>query len=121
VFDSGATVSSDGRHIAFRRSDARAGAKSGTAVLYVLHAGDTRASPVYRHRLGPIGCGVGASMRWNGRHLLYTTSDGQVAIIDAAGRARNLATLLEAIPQRAGEQPTAGWLDDYPAPRASAR
>jgi hypothetical protein len=78
-FDSGASVSADRRRVAFRLSDARAGAKSGKAVVYLLSAGDTSAKPIYRHLLGPTGCGVGASMRWSGRHLLYTSANEQLA------------------------------------------
>jgi hypothetical protein len=115
VFDSGATVSPDGRRVAFRLSDARAGARKGTAVLFLLAAGERRARPVYRHRLGPIGCGVGASMYWHSRYLLYGSADGELAIIDGVTRQRrDLSRLARALPRRgAADRPVAGWASDY--------
>jgi hypothetical protein len=53
VFDSGTSVSPDGRSFAFRLSNAHPGAKSGAAIVYVLHRGQSQARAVYRHRLGP--------------------------------------------------------------------
>src|SRR4051812_27045386 len=40
LLDSGAAVSADGQHLAYRLSDARPGAHRGMAVLYLLHPGD---------------------------------------------------------------------------------
>jgi len=118
ILDSGAIVSPDGRHVAFRLSDARAGARKGNAVLFLLSAGDTRAQPIYRHRLGPIGCATGANMRWHGRYLLYGSADGQLAIISAAtGRRSDLTRLAQALPPRArDEQPQVTWASDYAQP-----
>lgn len=115
VFDSGASVSPDGRRVAFRLSDARAGAKSGTAVLYLLSAGRMRAEPLYRHRLGRLGCWSGGSMRWHGRQLLYTSADGQVALIDTTSRRRrDLSRFAESLPgSHRLEQPVVGWASDF--------
>jgi hypothetical protein len=55
-------------------------------------------------------------MRWSGRHLLYGSLVGQVAIVDAEGRRRELAGLANALPQLAAELTTAAWLSDYPRP-----
>jgi hypothetical protein len=116
ILDSGAAVSPDGRHLAFRLSDARAGARSGNAVLFLVAAGERRARAIYRHRLGPIGCGTAASLRWHGQHLLYSSADGQVAIIDAAGRRHDLAQFATALPRRGRtEQPLVAWRADYPS------
>lgn len=105
ALDSGASVSADGGHFAFRLSDARPGARTANAVLFLLKPGARRAKPIYRHRLGRLGCAVGATMRWRGRHLLYASAAGQLAIIDAAsGRRRGLARL---------EQPIVAWASDY--------
>jgi hypothetical protein len=112
--DSGAAVSGDGRLLAFRLSDAKPGARQGTAILYLRRAGEARTRPVYRHALGPIGCGVGANMRWHDRHLLYSSPDGQVAIIDAAGKRGDLTQLAKALPRRARtERPVVAWRADY--------
>lgn len=118
VMDSGASVSADGGHVAFRLSDARPGARKGNAVLFLLKAGDQRAKPIYRHRLGRLGCAVGANISWRGQHLLYASADGQLAIIDAAnGRRRHLAQLANALPRRARvEQPIVAWASDYRNP-----
>ena len=116
ILDSGAAVSSDGRHLAFRLSNARAGAPSGNAVLFLLAAGERRARAVYRHRLGPIGCGTGANIRWHGQHLLYSSADGQVAIIDIAGHRHDLAQFAAALPRRGGNQPLlVAWSAEYPS------
>lgn len=114
LLDSGAGVSPDGRRVAFRLSDARPGARSGRAVLFLLTAGQMHARPVYRHRLGPVGCGTGATMRWHDRQLLYTSADGEVAVFDAArGRLLDLTALARALPRRRAEQPLAAWASDY--------
>lgn len=115
ILDSGAAVSADRRHVAFRLSDARAGARSGNAALFLVAAGQRRARAVYRHRLGPVGCGVGASLRWHGQHLLYSSADGQAAIIDASGRRRGLERVAKALPRRTRTEPPAvAWRADYP-------
>jgi len=116
VLDSGAAVSPDGRRVAFRLSDARPGATKGNAVLFVLSAGQTRARSIYRHHLGSLGCASGASMHWHGRHLLYGSADGQLAIIDGvSGRRRDLSRFAEALPRRSSsERAQAAWASDYP-------
>jgi hypothetical protein len=116
VLDSGASVSPDGHYLAFRLSDARAGASKGNAILFLLARGQMGARPIYRHRLGPVGCGVGASMYWHERYLLYGSSNGQLAVIDGtSGRRQDLRQLERALPRRTRmEQPTANWLSDYP-------
>jgi hypothetical protein len=115
ILDSGAAVSPDGRFVAYRLSDARAGARTGHAVLYVLQAPGTQTEAVYRHRLGPIGCGVGASMYWHRDQLLYGSADGQLAIIDGpSGRRRDLSALVAKLPRRgSADRPFASWLADY--------
>src|SRR4051812_29786035 len=124
LLDSGAAVSGDGQHLAYRLSDARPGAHRGMAVLYLLHPGDKSATAIYRHRLGPVACGVGASMRWNGRQLLYSSADGQVALINAnSGRRRDLSQLAAALPRHTKtEQASISWSADYqsaPPPRGA--
>lgn len=95
-------VSPDAQFVAYRLTDARHRARVGKAVVFLVRAGDTRARPVYRHRLGPIGCGAGVSMRWHRHHLLYGSSPGQLAIIDArSGRRRDLSRFARALPGRA--------------------
>jgi hypothetical protein len=115
--DSGVAVSPDGRSFAFRLTDARPGAKTATATLYLLHAGSTRAEAVYRHRLGPSGCAVGANLGWKGRFLLYVSTDGHRALVDAATRTvTDLTKLATALPRRsAGEQASFAWASEFRA------
>jgi len=113
--DAGVAVSPDGRAFAFRLSDARPGSLSGTATVYLLHAGANRAQPVYRHLLGPTGCASGANFGWHGPNLLYSSSDGTLAVFDTlTGAATNLTTLAARLPHRsAGERALAAWRSDF--------
>jgi hypothetical protein len=114
--DSGATVSADGRTVAFRLSDARPGARKGRAVVYLLTAGQRGARAVYRHRLGPVGCGTGAGMAWHAGHLLYSSADGEVAILQADGSRRDLTRFVKRLPRRGRtDRPVVSWRADYPA------
>ena len=111
ISDSGVSVSPGGRLFAFRRTDARPGARSATAVVYVLPRGGTQARAVYRHRLGPVGCAVGATLIWHGRFLLYSSYDGRLAVVDGRGGAvRRLNRLARALPRRTrAERVSATW------------
>lgn len=113
--DSGLSVSADGRSFAFRVSDARAGARSARATVYVLRAGERRARVLYRHRLGPTGCGVGVNLRWLGRFLLYSSTNGQPTILDSGGgSARSLGRVAALLPRRApGERASAAWASEF--------
>lgn len=103
--DSGLSVSPNGRSFAFRLSNAHPGARHGEAVVYVLHAGQSQAHPIYRHRLGQSGCVVGAGMEWSGRYLLYSSTDGEQAVLDTRkGRQISLMPLLNQLPQRGRNQ-----------------
>lgn len=115
VYDSGASVSADGRRFAFRLSDARPGASKGAAAVFVLAAGERRARAVYRHRLGKLGCAIGANMRWSGRYLLYGSADGEIAVLDASGANRlSLTRLAQSLPRRSrAERATADWASSY--------
>jgi hypothetical protein len=98
--DSGLSVSPDGRAFVFRLSNAHPGARHGEAVVYVLHAGQSQARAIYRHRLGASGCVVGAGIDWSGRYLLYSSADGQQAVLDSRGsRPISLVPLLHRLPQ----------------------
>jgi hypothetical protein len=99
--DSGVSVSPDGRAFAFRLSDARPGARSGTATLYVVHPGLAGRRSVYHHQLGPSGCAVGAGMGWHRHDVLYESSDGRRAIVDVdTRRVTELTAFAKALPHR---------------------
>ena len=113
--DSGVAVSGDGRRFAFRLSSARPGSRAGRATVYVLRAGETQARAIYRDRLGPSGCAVGANLSWSGRFLLYDSYDGALAVLDSrGGRARDLGRLAQALPRRLRvERASAAWAANY--------
>ena len=115
--DSGLVVAPDGRAVAFRLSDAYPGAAFGTARVRVLDGATGRAREIYRHRLGPSGCGVGGNLVWRGRALLYDAYDGNVAVLDADGgpavRLTRLARTLS--PAGIAGGVAASWLASYRA------
>jgi hypothetical protein len=110
--DSGVSVSPGGRLVAFRRSNARPGARSATAAVYVLRRGERRARPLFRHRLRQVGCAVGATMAWHGHFLLYGSYDGRLAVVNGVtGDVRGLNRLAAALPTRSPtEQARVSWL-----------
>lgn len=114
-FDAGVAVSPDGRAVAFRLSTAHPGSRSGIATVYVFRAGADRTQPLYRHRLGPSGCAVGANLSWHGTSLLYGSTDGTLTVLDTGTRtATNLAALGATLPHRsAGERVLAAWRSDF--------
>jgi hypothetical protein len=109
AIDSGFELSSDGRALAFRLSTAHPGDSSGTAGVYVLRAGASAARVVFRDRLGPVGCGMAASMSWRGDDLLYGRSGDELAVIDTrTGRVVELSSVAHDLaPGGAGVH--AGW------------
>ena len=114
--DAGVGVAPDGGAFAFRLSDARAGDRTGAATLYVLHAGSTHATAVYRRRLGPTGCTAGAGLTWHGRSLLYSSSDGRDAVIETGARHTiELTAFAQKLPKKSpGERPSLYWRSDLP-------
>jgi hypothetical protein len=113
--DSGLSVSPTGREYAFRLTDAHPGARSGDAVVYVLHAGASAGRAIYRHRFDASGCAVGAGFSWHGHNLLYSSSEGTRAVIDAAsGRSRDLTALARSLPRLSkAERAPATWRSDF--------
>jgi hypothetical protein len=113
--DAGVAASADGNAFAFRLSDAHPGAHAGTATVYLLRAGATRTQPIYRHRIGPSGCAVGAGFSWHGPSLLYSSSDGTLAVLDTRTHATtNLTVLATRLPHRSpAERALASWRSDF--------
>jgi hypothetical protein len=117
--DSGLSASPDGRTFAFRLTKGhRAGRPGGAAVIYLVRARQTEAHAVYRHRLADSGCAVGASLTWHGGSLLYSSTDGHVAVLEPRhDRARSLAEITAMLPRRVrGEKVTAYWASDFRRP-----
>jgi hypothetical protein len=115
--DSGVSVSSNRRAFAFRLTDAHPGARSSRATVYVLRAGANKAQAIYRHRLGPSGCAVGASLNWHGRFLLYSSTDGRKVVLDTAdNHVIDLTRLARGLPHRnQGETAALSWRSDFEA------
>jgi hypothetical protein len=116
--DAGVATTDDGKLFAFRVSRARPGARRSTATVYVLRAGATRATAVYRHRLDQAGCGSGASVDWHGSSLLYRSVDGtgvaETAVLGADGSAIRLTPLLRLLPRLSPAAPgNAFWADGF--------
>jgi hypothetical protein len=112
VLDTGPFVAPDGRSFTFRLSNGHPGAKRGAAVVYVVRSGDSRAHAIYRHPLGPSGCAVGGSMGWHGHFILYSSADGQRAILDSrSGTVVDLAKLARTLPRLAPAN--AYWASEF--------
>ena len=60
----------------------------GTETTYVLWAGARRASAVHTEDVNFRVCERGAGVAWHGTWLLYSNSEGNVVLIDAAGSHR---------------------------------
>ncbi|HZQ65823.1 MAG TPA: hypothetical protein VFA66_11415 [Gaiellaceae bacterium] len=107
--DAGVSVSPDERSFAFRPTD------FGTSTVFVLRAGARVARAIYRHRLGPSGCGRGAGLGWSGRFLLYDSTDGQLAVLDSLGRpALDVRAFAARLPeQNRGERADAWWANEF--------
>ena len=58
---------------------------SGTETVYLLRPGAHTAMPVHRERVTFAPCERGASLEWHGRWLLYSATEGNLAVIDTAG------------------------------------
>jgi hypothetical protein len=65
---------------------------------------------LYRHRMGPSGCAVGASLTWRGGLVLYSSTDGRLALLDTHGPAWRLDRFARTLPHRwRTERATAFW------------
>lgn len=116
--DSGVSVAPDGRALAYRLSDARPGAASGSATLYLLRFGARAPIVLFRQRLGANGCWVGANLVWHGGSLLYSSSDRVDAVIDTrTGLVTRLGRLTAAIPHRYDDELlSVAWASDMTSP-----
>jgi hypothetical protein len=114
--DAGVSVAANGRAFAFRLSDARPGKQSGTAIVYALRAGARHAHAVYAERLGPSGCAPGAGLGWHGGSILYSSSDGRLAVLTpATHHVIQLTAFSHKLPgESEHEHPSAFWRSELP-------
>jgi hypothetical protein len=69
---------------------------------------------VFRRRLGPSGCAVGANLSWHGHVLLYDSTDGTLAVLGLGREAVDLGALAHALPHLSpAERATAAWERDF--------
>jgi hypothetical protein len=70
-------------------ADPRAPGRShGTETTYVLHPGAETAVPVHRENVQFAVCERGASLQWHRQWLLYSNTEGNLAVIDTTGARR---------------------------------
>jgi len=71
----------------------------GVETVYLLRPGAHTAVPVHRERLRFNVCGHGAELSWQGHWLLYSTGEGDTALIDSVGgRSIGLTRLVRRLP-----------------------
>lgn len=71
--------------VAFTASRGNTGhGSTGTETVYLLRPGARRAVPIFRDRVAFAVCERQAALAWHGRWLLYSTSEGYAAAINAS-------------------------------------
>jgi hypothetical protein len=72
----------------------------GTETVFLLRPGARTAVPVHAERVDFRICERGASLEWHGKWLLYSNSEGNLAVIDTTGvhRAIELSSLVHRVP-----------------------
>ena len=64
--------------------------------MYVLRSGEQEATPVHSEHGSFSGCARWVDLQWHGTRLLYSSNQGNLAVIDSTGapRAVELTTFL---------------------------
>lgn len=72
----------------------------GTETVFLLRPGARTAVPVHTERVDFKVCERGASLQWHGKWLLYSNSEGNLAVIDTTGvhGAIELSSLVHGLP-----------------------
>lgn len=104
----GPTAAADGAGVAFAAMRSRTPSSNhvmqrGIETVYLLRSGARAAAPVHRERLRFNVCGHGAELSWHGHWLLYSTGEGNTALIDwVSGRSIELTPLVRRLPGLGG-------------------
>jgi hypothetical protein len=104
----GPTAGPDGTGVAFaamrsRTPNSNHVMQRGVETVYLLRPGTRAAVAVHREQLLFDVCGHGAELSWRGRWLLYTTGEGNTALIDSvSGRSIELTSLVRHLPGFSG-------------------
>jgi hypothetical protein len=96
----------DGDAVAFTATrDNTASGSRGRELVYLLRPGATAARVVYRERLSFAVCERGADVSWRGHWLLYSTSEGRVALVDTRwpSHSIDLSATLARLPGRGAD------------------
>ncbi len=86
-------------------TDQSAGGTVGTETVYVLRSGEQEATPVHSEHGSFGGCARWVDLQWRGTRLLYSSNQGNLAVIDTTGepRAVELTTFLRRLTNAQGE------------------
>jgi hypothetical protein len=97
-------------------SDRSAGRSDGAETVYVLRPGAQAAAPVHTETGSFGGCARWVTLQWHGKWLLYSSNQGNVALIDSTGRERavELTRLVRRLPG-AGENGFSAYWTGAPA------
>jgi hypothetical protein len=96
----------DGRAVAFTATRGNTAYRShSTEIVYLLRGGERRAVALHSERVDLAGCGRSADLAWYGRWLLYSASEGKLAVIDSSGAQRtiDLSRVLRTLPGTHGD------------------
>ena len=79
-------VSPGGGAVAFATvTDQSASSRDGTETVYVLRSGGHEATPVHSEHGSFGGCARWVDLQWSGTQLLYSSNQGNLAVIDSSG------------------------------------
>jgi hypothetical protein len=114
VVSSALAVDGDADAVAFTVTHGNSAYGSrGSELVYLLRPGEAAARVVFRERLRFAVCERAAELAWRGRWLLYSTSEGRVALIDTRRPARSvdLSETVARLPGMGGGEGRfdAGW------------
>jgi hypothetical protein len=114
VVSSALAVDGDADAVAFTVTHGNSAYGSrGSELVYLLRPGEPAARVVFRERLRFAVCERAAELAWRGRWLLYSTSEGRVAVIDTRRPARSvdLSETVARLPGMGGDDGRfdAGW------------
>ena len=107
VVSSALAADARGRAVAFTATRGNTADRSrGSEFVYLLTPRVTAARVVFRERLTFAVCERAASLSWRGPWLLYSTSEGRVALVDTRRPARSidLSAAVARLPGRGGDE-----------------
>jgi hypothetical protein len=107
VVSSALAADARGRAVAFTATRGNtAYCSRGSEFIYLLMPGTTAARVVFRERLSFAVCERAATLSWRGPWLLYSSSEGRVALVDTRWPAKSvdLSTAVSRLPGMGGDE-----------------